>query len=374
MNNTTIPSQIKIDKEFQSMIPPLTEKELSGLEESILHDGCLDPLIVWQDKNILLDGHHRKTICEKYGLEYDIRELRFESRDNAADWIDTHQLGRRNLTPEQMSLLRGRLYNRRKRRQGGTGANRYTKQCAQNERPVRTADKIAEETGVSQATIRRDGEFAEAVERLGIENKVNKKQVTASKQQVVQTAKELSKNPTPWELLKAKEKLTTPHIANNAGDNEWYTPAEYIERACEVMNRIDLDPSSCQTANKVVKATTYYSKENNGLCEQWAGHVWMNPPYAQPAVHQFCDKLVYHVKTGDVPQAMVLVNNATETKWGQLLLQNASAVCFPSSRVKFWHPEKISAPLQGQMIVYFGKNIKTFSKAFQDVGVICYGG
>ena len=38
---------IKIDKEFQKLIPPLAPEELAQLEENILQDGCRDPLVVW---------------------------------------------------------------------------------------------------------------------------------------------------------------------------------------------------------------------------------------------------------------------------------------------------------------------------------------
>ena len=94
-----------IDEEFRSLIPPLTAEERAGLEESLLRDGCLDTLIVWREPQILLDGHHRKETCDQYGIDYAVREISLPDWEAAADWIDAHQLGRRNLTPEQMSLL-----------------------------------------------------------------------------------------------------------------------------------------------------------------------------------------------------------------------------------------------------------------------------
>ena len=55
---------IKIDKEFQSLIPPLAPEEYKQLEENCIRDGIRDPLVVWPQENgvnILVDGHNRSV-------------------------------------------------------------------------------------------------------------------------------------------------------------------------------------------------------------------------------------------------------------------------------------------------------------------------
>lgn len=174
-----------------------------------------------------------------------------------------------------------------------------------------------------------------------------------------------------WELETEEEIQVEnkPHISYNSGNNEWYTPSEYIEAARSVMGKIELDPASSELANETVQAGRFFTVQDDGLKQGWSGKVWMNPPYSSELIGQFCNKLASHYSASDITEAIVLVNNATETTWFNALVENASAIIFPKARVKFRTPnEETGAPLQGQAVIYFGDNPDNFMDEFKHFG------
>jgi N6-adenosine-specific RNA methylase IME4 len=89
---------VRIDSEFKSLIPPLSDEERSGLEADIVRDGrATVPLVVWG--GLLLDGHNRYEICQKHTLSYDTIKAPdwIKSRSDAKIWILQTSLNRRNL-------------------------------------------------------------------------------------------------------------------------------------------------------------------------------------------------------------------------------------------------------------------------------------
>ena len=162
---------LKIDPEFQSQIPPLTDDEFKQLEENILKEGkLLSPLIVWN--NTLVDGHNRYAILQKHPeIYFSTMPLPFENREEAIAWICRNQLGRRNLSPEQKRYLLGKQYEAEKKVAKIFRGNQYTlaKKSGgahddNHHSGKKTCDRIAEENGVSRASVLRASHYTRGID------------------------------------------------------------------------------------------------------------------------------------------------------------------------------------------------------------------
>jgi phage N-6-adenine-methyltransferase len=155
------------------------------------------------------------------------------------------------------------------------------------------------------------------------------------------------------------------------GNNEWFTPVEHIERARHVLGAIDLDPASHSVAQKTVRAAQWFSSEQDGLAQEWSGRVWLNPPYAQPLISHFIDKLIDEVQRSRVTAAILLTHNYTDTAWFHKAALASSRICFTRGRIRFVALDgSIAAPTQGQAFFYFGGEVELFSNSFSEVGLV----
>jgi hypothetical protein len=158
--------ELRIDPEFERLIPPLTTEELTQLTTNLTTEGCRDPLSVWPTTDgppILLDGHNRYRICAANNLPFDVVAVSLDSREDAIRWIINNQFGRRNLTEEQKSYLRGQRYNLEKKSHGG---NRRLEESSGENHHLKTEERLAEEYKVAPKTIREDGQFAKGLDAL----------------------------------------------------------------------------------------------------------------------------------------------------------------------------------------------------------------
>ena len=162
--------EIRVDPEFQSKIPPLSEDEFKRLRDNILDDGeVIEPICTW--RGIIVDGHNRwRIIQENPDIPYKTREMIFLDKWEAFDWMFRKQLGRRNLSNEQRLRLIGQMQETRKKSVGEHKGNQYTDlELCQNgtiPNPRSTAEAIAREVGVSERTVNRAEKFSKGIDAL----------------------------------------------------------------------------------------------------------------------------------------------------------------------------------------------------------------
>ena len=332
------------------LFPALDRATEDALRESINRWGVIVPIVVDQNGQVI-DGHHRQRIARELGVDYGVQQIEVGSEDDARAIAATLNTDRRHMDIDQRRAIVAHL-----REQG------------------HSLRAIAGAVGVDDKTVRRDLSIADmsAMPETIRTSDGRSYPSTRPAREVESVDGSVSQmnyhTPEQWLELAT---TSQPHVARNTGENEWYTPQPFIDAAKIVLEIIDLDPASNPIAQARIQASTYYTKDDDGLTKEWAGNVWMNPPYAQPLVGQFIDKLV---SSAQVSEAIVLVNNGTETRWGQTLLEWADAVCFPSTRIRFLDPDgNTGAPLQGQMIAYKGDSVDAFVLAFEQFGAVLHG-
>lgn len=173
----------------------------------------------------------------------------------------------------------------------------------------------------------------------------------------------------------ARERMERPSTGSfhvSTGEVEWYTPAHIIARVSRAFRGpIGLDPASSKEAQKTVRALRYHTLDDDGLAHEWSGDIFLNPPFAMPAIKHFADKAVRTIEEGSCGNIVVLVNNATDTDWFQALLRAASCVCFVDGRIGFYNNlgETLQAR-QGQALFYWGASKADFCDAFADMGTM----
>ena len=207
-------SQLKIDPEFQSKIPPLQFEEEQQLEQNIITEGrLLNPIITWN--GYILDGHTRYRILKKHGfIKFEVEEIQLANKYEALAWICKNQLGRRNLSPERKKFLLGKEYESTKLAVGGQPGNcNKANRCDQNDHidsEKRTCERIAVEHGVGSATVRRAEKYSRGIDAAeeavpGAQEEILTGHIKATDEQIVALAS-IPKEERPAILEELKKK------------------------------------------------------------------------------------------------------------------------------------------------------------------------
>ncbi|WP_051624051.1 ParB N-terminal domain-containing protein [Clostridium akagii] len=156
-------NDIKVNSEFKHLLPPLGEEQKVELEKDIIKNGCLNPLMVWQ--NILIDGHHRYEICTRNNIPFDLTEMEFKDKLEAMEWAWSNQKNRRNLNKYELAeiALKFKPVIEAKAKEnlslvGGDKKSENAKSPLMNppkviEKPINTRKELSQISGVSEDTI-----------------------------------------------------------------------------------------------------------------------------------------------------------------------------------------------------------------------------
>jgi len=338
------------------------ENHIDDILESIKEFGILTPLTITTDNKII--SGHRRWRC---ALALDLETIPVEIKTYDSELEEKRAILEFNRQREKTFSQKMNEAKLVKEIEAELARQISLSQLKQNAdmaicppRNILTRDIVADKIGLgSGRTLARAEKIWDKAQEGNSEAQVLVKDIDTGEKTINKAYTEL---------------FDKAHVSHNTGESEWYTPKQYIDAARQTMGTIDLDPASSDVANKIIQATKYFTNEDDGRKQLWAGNVWMNPPYSQPLISEFCDILVRMYKDKDIKQACVLVNNATETNFYQNLLNTCNAVCFIKGRVKFIDKDgkESGAPLQGQTILYFGSNKDSFTDNFSKFGVILY--
>lgn len=182
-------------------------------------------------------------------------------------------------------------------------------------------------------------------------------------------------------------------INQTSGEVEYYTPVEIVEAARRVMGRIDLDPASSENANKIVKASTFLSAQNDGLSFPWHGKVWMNHPFgrAEKACEIVCTNTkqthVHHdydyhgnaawinylereYLSGRLIESCNITFACTSEAWFQPLIKHPQCYLTPRTNYRLPDGSIKKGVSKGSVVTYFGSNVEAFAREFRKFGTI----
>lgn len=253
--------ELKIDPEFEALIPPLSDEEFKQLRENIIDEGKVrDALIIWGD--VILDGHNRwRIIKENPSIPFSTEEMNFATRNEATSWMIRNQLGRRNLTNYDRARLALRLkpilQEEAKNRMVSGKAAPMPNSAQGSKGAVR--DELAKIAGVGHDTIER----VQVIEKSATpeeKEKLSKGEVSVNK---VFTAIREREKPKGYTFEDRKNRAETEAIVAEMFDSE----STHTMTIDDLVDEIKLNASEYLKSlrNTLTDNSTLLTKENKAI-------------------------------------------------------------------------------------------------------------
>lgn len=345
------------------LMDDLTVRELAN---DIRKNGQRHPVIVSGMQ--IIDGRNRMRACKIAQVDPRIVDKPFDSEDELLRYVVSENMMRRHMSESQRAMAGSALAKLRRGRQSGNVAGLTQKQAANtlgvSERSVRTARTI-QDHGIPELVAEVEAGRVNVSTAARIANLAPAEQekiCAGGTTAIIEKSRDI------------KRKTTAMASGNSMSTVEWFTPGELVEDSRELLKGIALDPASCEEANEVVKANTFYDVAADGLSMEWAGTVFLNPPFDDTAT--WSAKLIESSQLGLVAGAVFVCNANVSTRWFQGLLESATAVCLCRLRIRFNEQAAAegdrSSPRHNSAVFYFGEDIREFGRLFGKWG-FCVG-
>ena len=272
---------LKIDPEFEDVIPPIDADSFVQLEENIVAEGeIIMPIITWN--GFIVDGHNRYKILQKHtNIKYRIFEKHFEDKYEAISWICKNQIGTRNLPKRYVRYLRGKQYEAEKQSCKFHG-NQYTlakesggSYSNQHHKSQRTRAILAERNGVPESEIRYSQEFSrglDAAEEVlpGIKQEILTEKINPSDKSIKEIAllpieqrKEAVEN-----LRKITDRRKLPHNNKTNQSVTRITPDTESEQIASVNEDDILNTIGAAVNNLIDMCNNYFTRFPNLLSDE----------------------------------------------------------------------------------------------------------
>jgi ParB family chromosome partitioning protein len=356
------------------LFPMMDDDGLRDLAADIADYGLLEAVWLHSDGRII-DGRNRWRACVIAGVEPATRTYEGDD-DGLVKFVLSLNLQRRHLTTSQRQMVAARVATLEQGRpdktaeSGGLTQVDASKLLNVGVTGVKAA-RIVQEKGVPELIAAVDEGDMSVTKAADVARRPEYEQRAA-----VRAVKDASTEDllSMAAVQKAKkQRIDDGRAVLQSLSNEWYTPVKYIDAARAVLGGIDLDPASCDEANEIVKAETYYTADDDGLAYDWAGTVWLNPPYGRLA-DDFVARLEQTYRNGTITAGIALLNaHCTDTQWFRPMWDHA--LCFTDHRIDFapGSPAKdsvLTSSTHGSVFAYLGTDPAAFAREFGQFGAV----
>lgn len=392
--------------EVANIFPLIEGKEFDDLVEDIRTNGLQQPIWIYQGK--IIDGRNRYRACK--AADVDPRYQEWDGKGSLVAFTISLNVKRRHLTSSQLGVIAletERLFAEEARSNmsigGGDKKSEPVKSGLPNLVnpiiPIHAAEETAKSLGVSKGyvidakRIARDApELIEHIKEGTLTIPDAKEIAPLSEAQrsriiekVVQRKEEEGKRVSRsvrdaiWEevsvdnpikstelmILKERQDQHVLDVMGSSESPEWYTPKAVIDCVLACFGEIDLDPCSNSHDCPTVPARVLYTRDDDGLSQDWHGKVYLNPPYGSE-IPVWTGKLVDEYKRGHITEAIALLPGRIDTNWFQPLYEYV--MCNVHGRLQFAN-SPYNSPFPA-VIVYLGTRIGCFIDAFKALGPI----